>query len=106
MNFPGKNTGVGCHFLPQGTFPTQGLNLHLLSLLPWQAGFLPLRPLGSRHRHEGSLHSHGDASARLQLPGVKSEKVFVNSTYFRISALPLNSLGQLLYLSEPQFAHP
>ena len=25
---PGKNTGVGCHFLLQGTFPTQGLNLH------------------------------------------------------------------------------
>ena len=24
--FPGKNTGVGCHFLLQGTFLTQGLN--------------------------------------------------------------------------------
>ena len=23
---PGKNTGVDCHFLPQGIFPTQGLN--------------------------------------------------------------------------------
>ena len=27
---PGKNTGVGCHFLLQGIFPTQGLNLHVL----------------------------------------------------------------------------
>ena len=26
-NFPGKNTAVGCHFLLQGIFPTQGLNL-------------------------------------------------------------------------------
>ena len=26
---PGKNIGVGCHFLPQGIFLTQGLNLHL-----------------------------------------------------------------------------
>ena len=26
MDFPGKNTGVGCHFLLQGIFPTQGLN--------------------------------------------------------------------------------
>ena len=26
---PGKNTGVGCHFLLQGIFMTQGLNLHL-----------------------------------------------------------------------------
>jgi len=23
---PGKNTGVGCHALPQGIFPTQELN--------------------------------------------------------------------------------
>ena len=30
---PGKNTGVGCHALLQGIFPTQGLNLHLLCLL-------------------------------------------------------------------------
>jgi len=32
-DFPAKNTGVGCHFLLQGIFPTQGLNLHLLILL-------------------------------------------------------------------------
>ena len=25
-NFPGKNTGVACHFLLQGNFPTQRLN--------------------------------------------------------------------------------
>ena len=31
-NFPGKNTGAGCHFLLQGIFPTQGLKLHLLDL--------------------------------------------------------------------------
>ena len=37
-NFPGKNTGVGCHFLLQGIFSTQGLNLHLLH---WQADSLP-----------------------------------------------------------------
>ena len=29
-NFPGKDTGMGCHFLLQGIFPTQGLNLCLL----------------------------------------------------------------------------
>ena len=29
-NSPGKNTGVGCHFLLQGIFQTQGLNLGLL----------------------------------------------------------------------------
>ena len=26
-DFPGMNTGVGCHFLLQGIFPTQGSNL-------------------------------------------------------------------------------
>ena len=30
MGFPGKNTGVGCHFLFQGIFPTQGSILCLL----------------------------------------------------------------------------
>ena len=28
-NFPGKNTGVGCHFLLQGIFLIQGSNLDL-----------------------------------------------------------------------------
>ena len=41
---PGKNTGVGCHFLLQGIFPTQGSNPHLLY---WQADSLPLSHLGS-----------------------------------------------------------
>ena len=30
QDFSGKNTGVGCHFLLQGNFSTQGSNLHLL----------------------------------------------------------------------------
>ena len=38
-NFPGKNTGVGCHFLLQGIFSTQGSNPHLLH---WQADTLSL----------------------------------------------------------------
>ena len=41
---PGKNTGVGCYPLLQGIFPTQGSNPHLLCLLHWQAGSLPLAP--------------------------------------------------------------
>ena len=32
---------VGCHFLLQGIFQTQGWNLCLLRLLHWQAGYLP-----------------------------------------------------------------
>ena len=44
-NFPGKNIRVGCHFLLQGTFPSQGSNLRLFHLLHWQADSLPVRHL-------------------------------------------------------------
>ena len=43
---PDRNTGVGCHALLQGIFPTRGSNLHLLHLLHWQAGSSPLAPPG------------------------------------------------------------
>ena len=36
-DFPGKNTGVGCHFLLERLYPIQG----------WQADSLPLSHLGS-----------------------------------------------------------
>ena len=38
-----------CHSLLQGIFPNQGLNPHLLWLLNWQAGSLPLAPPGKPH---------------------------------------------------------
>ena len=60
--FPGKNSGVGCHFLLQGIFPTQGSKLRLLRLLRWQADSLPLSHLGS---------SLCNQSSRLQLPSAK-----------------------------------
>ena len=41
---PGKNTGVGCNFLLQGIFLTQGSSL---SLLHWQVDSLPLSHQGS-----------------------------------------------------------
>ena len=45
-NFPGKNAGLGCCFLLQWIFPTQGSNPHLLYLLHWQVDSLPLAPPG------------------------------------------------------------
>ena len=42
MGSPGKNTGVGCHFLLQGIFLTQGSSPHLLHFLHWQEGSLRL----------------------------------------------------------------
>ena len=46
-DFPGKNAGVGCHFLIQGIFLTWGSNLHLLHLLPCRQILYPLSHLGS-----------------------------------------------------------
>ena len=51
MGLSSKKTGVGCHFLLQGIFLTQGLNHHLPSLLYWQAESLPLSHLGSPVLH-------------------------------------------------------
>ena len=65
-DFPGKNTGVGWHFLLQGIFPTQGSNPHLLH---WQVDSLPLS-------HQGSPYiscvcvSHSVVSDSLQLHGL------------------------------------
>ena len=44
MGFSNKNTGVGCHALLQGIFPTQGSSPCLLCLLHWQVGSLPPVP--------------------------------------------------------------
>ena len=52
-NFPGKNTGMCCHFLLWGIFPTQGANPSLLHLLYWQADSLLLRHLGSPTGNRG-----------------------------------------------------
>ena len=46
MGFSRQETGMGCHLLLQGIFPTQGSNSQLLCLLHWQVGSLPLMPPG------------------------------------------------------------
>ena len=45
-DFSGKKTGVSCHFLLQGVFPTQGLNPNLMRLLALADGFFPTEPPG------------------------------------------------------------
>ena len=52
-DFPGKNTGVGCHTLLQGIFPTQGSNSCLLDLLHSQVCSLPLVLLGNPSTSSG-----------------------------------------------------
>ena len=69
----GKSTGVGCHFLLQGIFLTQGWNLYLLHFLRWQAVSLPLAPPGKTFRWIvsfifilGMLHSMQDLSSPIR----------------------------------------
>ena len=56
--FPGKNTGVACHFLLQRILLTQGSNLSLLGFLHWQAGSLPLAPPGKPIFLYGMMQFH------------------------------------------------
>ena len=51
-----RNTGVGCHALLQGIFPTQGSNPHLFCLLHWQAGSLPLGPPRKPWNHHNTVN--------------------------------------------------
>ena len=59
---PDKNAGVGCHALFQGIFPTQGSSQPrdqtcISCLLHWQAGSLPLVPLGKPTYHQRALNT-------------------------------------------------
>ena len=54
-NSPGKNTGVGCHALLQGTFLTQGCYPRLLCLLHWQAGWKPVLLFKKKFRDKMGL---------------------------------------------------
>ena len=47
MGFPRQQHWSGCHFLLQGIFLTQRLNVHLLCFLHWQVDSLPLSHVGS-----------------------------------------------------------
>ena len=63
-DFPGKNSGVGCHFLLQGIFPTQESNPCLLNLLHWQVDSLPRCHLGSTSRYVSGLPHGRNLGAR------------------------------------------
>ena len=74
--FPGKHTGVSCHFLLQGIFPTKGSNPHLLRLLHWQRDSLLLSHQGSLeyicqtlNKYLRKGHSRVQVTERVSLDG-------------------------------------
>ena len=70
----GKNTGASNHALLQRIFPTQGVKLHLLHLLHWQVGSLPLVPPGKLKSKPPGLQSQmsGALSSWPRTPGLGS----------------------------------
>ena len=62
----GENTGVGCHFLLQGIFLTQGSKLHLLHPLHWQLDSLLLHHLGSQGYVYHKVKQSEDCGIRLK----------------------------------------
>ena len=79
-DFPGKDTGVGCHFLLQGIFPIQGSNpglLHCRQIL-YQLSYtlfwclcqkLSLSPL---YFNKTLLHKSSEWSSLISGPGLNS----------------------------------
>ena len=81
--FPGKNSGVGCHFLLQGIFPTQGSRLPILHLIRWQAYSLALYHMGSPYIFISHYkHIHNYRKYRIET-GVSSSQTFPRLFYFK-----------------------
>ena len=74
-DFPGKSTGVGCHFLLQGIFPTQGSNLGLLhcrQILTVWAMREEWEGLNSTQGFEGGERVHN--LRNMAVPGAKIDR--------------------------------
>ena len=106
-DFPGRNPGVGYHFLLQGIFWTQGLNPRLLHLLRWQS-CLPLSNLQYcdtySHSTVPKVHQGPDSHTNFDLhlsTSIKGDIVF-KRTY--LSTVILLLLAQV-YLPSQRAAH-
>ena len=99
-DFPGKNTGAGCHSLLQGIFPTQGLNPHLdpLHLLHWRRILYHLSYQGSPKASPGSYKTWIEDEACSSGPG-ESERTGDPGSYLEYVVLRVYSIQWAVYLS-------
>ena len=102
-DFPGKNTGVSCHF--QGIweiFPTQGLNL---CLLHWQADSLPLSHQGSpdltfcQHKLQIIFYVLHTFSSQLQWLDIAISIVELLKNFWGIYQTSISIQGELISTS-------
>ena len=98
--FPGKNTGVGCHFLLKAIFLTQGSNPHLL---PSQAGSLPLSHLGSPwtgvHDYYFLLGARKFLTPLMIFFPLKASEVKVKGTESESSSVAISKVHLLLIMA-------
>ena len=102
-DYPGKNTGMGCHFLLQGIFPTQGLNR---SILQRQVISLSSSHVGSPN----SLHLFSSVQplSRVQLfatPWTAARQASLSITNSQ-SLLKLMSIESVMPSNHLFFCHP
>ena len=97
---PGKNTGVGCHFLLLGIFPTQGWNpglphcrqiLYHLSLQVSPKVFLTTWNLGSFLKNSGALAL---GWLELKYRGAEEPRSFLNA-FLQIPELTFRDLSSV-----------
>ena len=90
MDFPGKNTGMGCHFLLQGIFPAQGSNPRLLHLLQigsqivyncitsWEIDRKTVETVSDFIFLSSKITADGDFSHEIKRPLLLGRKVMTN----------------------------
>ena len=96
MGFSRQEYWNGLPFLLQGIFPTQGLNPHLLCLLHWHAGSLPLAPPGKLKPFMVKCYSFqtdssvpGPMLLCLPFQGLKDEMLFCFASWaYKMSPFP------------------
>ena len=98
--FPDKNTGVGCHFLLQGIFPTQKLDPSLLCLLYWQVDSLPLCHLGNPIIYACSLSKR---KALMLFKRQQTTRTWMHNVMCACEAFPVHVCTQ--YPQRPQALH-
>ena len=82
---PGKNTGVGCHFLLQGVFPTQGSNLCLLHYgAPWTVVPRFLCPWNSPGKNIG-VGSHSPLQGIFPIQGLNPSLLHCRQILYHFS---------------------
>ena len=87
-DFPGRNTGVDCHFLFQGIFLTPRYNPCPPHLLYWQADSLPLSHLGNPKSPKLPLNRHlGNDFCHLFLDFLKKKLIKTGFSVSRVMRL-------------------